>query len=223
MHVLNRLFEQNRDWAERIESEDPGFFSELAKQQEPDYLWIGCADSRVPATQLLGLRPGDVFVHRNIANMVVHTDFSCLSVVQYAVEVLKVKHIIVCGHYGCGGVAASIGDQNYGLIDHWLRHIRDVYNKHESELSTLHGQERTDRLCELNVLEQVRNLCGTPTVQEAWKRGQVLHVHGLIYNMKDGLLNDLGIQIQDSRGVADIYHTYKHSDSMKRKETAQSK
>ncbi len=194
MNTLEPLFESNREWAERIEQEQPGFFEALSRQQSPEYLWIGCADSRVPANEIINLPPGEVFVHRNIANVVVHTDLNCLSVIQYAVEVLKVKHIIVCGHYGCGGVAASLDDQEHGLIDNWLRHIRDVYRLYANELDNIADPNaRRDRLCELNVIEQVANVCDTTMVQQAWKGGQELSVHGWIYRLEDGLLHDLGV------------------------------
>ena len=194
MNTLNPLFENNREWAERIEREQPGFFEALAKQQTPEYLWIGCADSRVPANEITNLQPGAMFVHRNIANLVVHTDLSCLSVIQYAVGVLKVKQIIVCGHYGCGGVAASMEDADHGLIDNWLRHIRDVYRCHRDALDAIDDPvERHSRLCELNVIEQVSNVCNTPMVRDAWAAGQELAVHGWIYNLADGLLSDLGV------------------------------
>jgi carbonic anhydrase len=194
MKSLKKLFENNRAWAEKIEKEQPGFFEQLSKQQNPEYLWIGCADSRVPANEIINLPPGDVFVHRNIANVVVHTDLNCLSVIQYAVEILKVKHIIVCGHYGCGGVAAALDDKEHGLIDNWLRHIQDVYRLYAAELDSItDAAARRDRLCELNVIEQVANVCSTTMVRKAWRRGQNLHVHGWIYHLEDGLLNDLGV------------------------------
>jgi carbonic anhydrase len=194
MKTLNPLFENNRTWAEQIEKEQPGFFGQLAKQQNPEYLWIGCADSRVPANEIINLQPGEVFVHRNIANVVVHTDLNCLSVIQYAVDVLKVKHIIVCGHYGCGGVKASMENVSHGLIDNWLRHIRDVYRYYSDQLDAIDDlTERQDRLCELNVIEQVANVCSTTMVTNAWERGQDLHVHGWIYRLEDGLLHDLGV------------------------------
>jgi len=179
-------------WAEAVNSEDPDFFLNLSRQQNPEYLWIGCSDSRVPANQIIDLPPGEVFVHRNIANVVVHTDLNCLSVIQYAVEVLKVKHIIVCGHYGCGGVAAAIEDESHGLIDNWLRHIRDVQRLHASKLERLSPAESFDALCELNVVEQVTNVCNTTIVKDAWKQGDQLYVHGWIYNIKNGLLQNLG-------------------------------
>lgn len=194
MKTLNTLFSNNRRWAERIEREQPGFFGQLSRQQQPDILWIGCADSRVPANEIVNLPPGEVFVHRNIANVVVHTDLNCLSVIHYAVEVLKVKHIIVCGHYGCGGVAASMDSQSHGLIDNWLRHIQDVYRLHAAELDAIADPAaRRDRLCELNVIEQVGNVSSTTMVSNAWKNGQPLDVHGWIYRLEDGLLKDLGV------------------------------
>jgi carbonic anhydrase len=194
MNSLETLFDSNRAWAERIEKEQPGFFEQLSRQQTPEYLWIGCADSRVPANQIINLPPGEVFVHRNIANVVVHTDLNCLSVIQYAVAVLKVKHIIVCGHYGCGGVKASMDDASHGLIDNWLRHIRDVYRHHQDALDAIADPEqRADRLCELNVIEQVANVCNTTMVRDAWASGQELAVHGWIYRLEDGLLRDLGV------------------------------
>ncbi len=196
MNTLNTLLENNKNWAERIERETPGFFEELSTQQTPEYLWIGCADSRVPANQIVNLPPGEVFVHRNIANVVVHTDLNCLSVIQYAVEVLKVKHIIVCGHYGCGGVKASLGDPKNGLVDHWLRHIRDVYRFHAIELDAINDSEnRENRLCELNVIEQVANVSNFTTVLNAWQAGQELSVHGWIYGLEDGRLKDLNVDL----------------------------
>jgi len=194
MNALNSLFENNRQWSERIEREQPGFFKELSKQQNPEYLWIGCSDSRVPANEIVALPPGGVFVHRNIANVVVHTDLNCLSVIQYAVEVLKVKHIIVCGHYGCGGVKAAMETDSHGLIDNWLRHIRDVYRYHREQLDAIEDPEkRKDRLCELNVIEQVANVCNFTAVENAWGAGQELTVHGWIYSLEDGLLKDLDV------------------------------
>jgi len=194
MQALKRLFESNREWAEQIGKEDPGFFEQLSKQHNPEYLWIGCADSRVPANEIVNLPPGEVFVHRNIANVVVHTDLNCLSVIQYAVEELKVKHIIVCGHYGCGGVQAALDDRDHGLIDNWLRHIRDVYRLHAAQLDAIVDPEaRRDRLCELNVIEQVANVCDTTMVRNAWKREQELTIHGWIYRLDDGLLRDLNV------------------------------
>ena len=201
MKDLKRLLDQNRAWAESIKASDPEFFPTLAKQQSPTFLWIGCSDSRVPATQLVGLVPGEMFVHRNVANVVVHTDFNCLSVMQFAVDVLKVNHIIVCGHHGCGGVKAAMDGLQFGLIDNWLRHVQDVMHVHHEELSAISDEAvRLDRLCELNVIEQVVNVSRTTIVQNAWKRGQELVVHGWIYGLQDGLLRDLGVSI-DSSGV----------------------
>jgi carbonic anhydrase len=194
MRVLKQLFEQNRKWAESVKDSNPDFFSELATQQNPDYLWIGCSDSRVPANQIVGMPPGEIFVHRNIANMVVHTDLNCLSVIQYAVEVLKIKHIIVCGHYGCGGIQAAMENRAHGLIDNWLRNIKDVYRYHRQEIDALSSEvEKVSRMCELNVVEQVSNICSTTVVQKAWKSGQDLTVHGWIYSLEDGILKDLDV------------------------------
>lgn len=196
MRDLKHLLESNRKWADKMTANDPHFFERLAALQTPEYLWIGCSDSRVPANQIIGLLPGEVFVHRNIANVVVHSDLNCLSVIQFAVEVLKVKHIIVCGHYGCGGVLAALQNQELGLIDNWLRHLKDVYAKHAAELNALPDeQQRFDRYCELNVVEQVIRVCQTTIVQGAWRRGQEIAVHGWIYGLHDGLLNDLNLCI----------------------------
>jgi carbonic anhydrase len=188
---LQILLGRNRSWADKVTREDPTFFSELAKQQEPGYLWIGCSDSRVPANQILGLLPGEIFVHRNVANVVVHSDLNCLSVIQFAVDVLKVRHIIVCGHYGCGGVAAALRNQKLGLVDNWLRHIQDVRNRNADELQRLPAEQQVSRLCELNVLEQVTNVSQTTIVQDAWARGQELVVHGLVYGLHDGILRNI--------------------------------
>ena len=188
MKTLPDLFENNLAWAEAVKRDDPDFFERLARQQSPRLLWIGCADSRVPANEIIGLQPGDVFVHRNIANVVVHTDLNCLSVIQYAVEVLGVEHIIVCGHYGCGGVKAALESHDHGLIDNWLRHIRDVGRFHADELGRLSAARRVDRLCELNVTEQVTNVCNTTIVKNAWKQGRRLIVHGWTYSISDGIL-----------------------------------
>lgn len=208
MKDLKRLLEQNRAWAEGINANDPGFFPTLAKQQSPKFLWIGCADSRVPATQLAGMVPGEMFVHRNVANVVVHTDFNCLSVMQYAVDVLKVEHIIVCGHHGCGGVKAALDNLSLGLIDNWLRHVQDVLHVHEEVLVQIDDEsERVDRLCELNVIEQVVNASRTTIVQSAWQRGQELVVHGWIYGLQDGLLRDLGISIDSAAGLNEAYQS----------------
>jgi len=197
---LAELFERNREWAAAMVADDPDFFTELADRQTPEYLWIGCSDSRVPANQIVGLKPGDVFVHRNVANVVVHTDLNCLSVLQYAVDVLGVQHVIVCGHYGCGGVAAALHGARHGLIDNWLRHVADVAAKHEPALASLPEEERLDRLCELNVVEQVVNVCQTTIVEDAWSRGQALTVHGVVYSLEDGLLRDLGVGASNGAG-----------------------
>lgn len=194
MDDLNHLFEQNKAWAEAIKQRDPAFFQKLSRQQRPQYLWIGCADSRVPANEIIGLLPGEVFVHRNIANVVVHADLNCLSVIQFAVDVLRVKHIMVVGHYGCGGVQAALRCERVGLADNWLRHVQDVKNKHEGCLQCLADDAaRSSRLCELNVIEQAVNVCQTTVVQDAWARGQQVTVHGWVYGLQDGLLRDLGM------------------------------
>lgn len=206
MSDLKELLENNRTWSENIKAQDPGFFQAIAQQQSPRYLWIGCADSRVPATQLVGLLPGELFVHRNVANVVVHTDFNCLSVLQFAVDVLKVSHIIVCGHYGCGGVQAAMQNLQLGLIDNWLRHVQDVMHGHDALLSKISDEaQRLDKLCELNVIEQVLNVSRTTIVRSAWERGQELTVHGWIYGVGDGLLRDLEISISDQREVSAAY------------------
>jgi carbonic anhydrase len=190
---ISELFENNRRWAEAMTAADPEFFSGLVERQTPEYLWIGCSDSRVPANEIVGLPPGDVFVHRNVANVVVHTDLNCLSVLQYAIDVLQVRHVIVCGHYGCGGVKAALEGERHGLIDNWLHHVVDVEEKHATEIAALPDERRLDRMCELNVVEQVANVCSTTIVRDAWKRGQELTVHGLVYDLRDGLLQDLGV------------------------------
>ncbi|MFQ5735012.1 MAG: carbonate dehydratase [Planctomycetaceae bacterium] len=206
MRTLQRLFDNNRRWAKSIRDAEPRFFEHLAKQQSPEYLWIGCSDSRVPANQIVGLDPGRVFVHRNIANVVVHSDFNCLSVIEFAVAFLKVEHIIVCGHYGCGGVKAALQNHQLGLIDNWLRHIRDVRRRHETLLDLARDeQHQLDRLCELNVIEQVHNVCHTTIVQSAWERGQDVSVHGWIYRIQDGLLNDLDMCITNPDEISAIY------------------
>ncbi len=192
---LFHLFDYNRAWARQMREVDPGFFEKLSQLQAPEYLWIGCSDSRVPANQIVGLLPGEVFVHRNVANVVVHTDLNCLSVVQFAVDVLKVKHIMVVGHYGCGGVRAVLQEDRVGLSDLWLRHVHYVHTKHLAHMNAVPPERRHDRLCELNVLEQVLNLCQTIVVQDAWARGQPLTVHGWVYGLKDGLMNDLGLTV----------------------------
>ncbi|ACB75856.1 carbonate dehydratase [Opitutus terrae] len=193
MDALGRLFAQNKAWANDIRARDPLFFEKLSRQQTPEYFWIGCSDSRVPANEILGLLPGEVFVHRNIANVVVHTDLNCLSVLQFAVDVIKVKHVMVVGHYGCSGVGAALRCERVGLADNWLRHVQDVREKHDGCLCGLQGEAaQAERLCELNVIEQFANVCETSIVRDAWKRGQPLAVHGWIYGLRDGLLRDLG-------------------------------
>jgi len=192
---LFHLFDYNLAWSRKMRQVDPGFFEKLSTLQNPEYLWIGCSDSRVPANEIIGLLPGEVFVHRNVANVVVHTDLNCLSVIQFAVDVLKVKHIMVVGHYGCGGVKAALGRDRVGLVDLWLRHVQDVHVKHLDRVDLLPPDMRHDRLCELNALEQVVNVCQTVVVQDAWKRGQRLTVHGWVYGLKDGLIRDLGINV----------------------------
>lgn len=206
MSDLHHLLRNNKAWASQIKERDPAFFQNLSHQQSPEYLWIGCSDSRVPATQLVGLPPGQMFVHRNVANVVVHTDLNCLSVVQFAVEILKVKHIIVCGHYGCGGVQAALSNAKLGLIDNWLRHVQDVMQKHAGLLSELEDEaQRTRRLCELNVIEQVVNVCQTTVVEQAWEQGQELTVHGWIYSIDDGLLRNLRISISSESEMPECY------------------
>jgi carbonic anhydrase len=206
MRVLSQLFAKNRAWAAEIIRHDPEFFERLSHQQAPRYLWIGCSDSRVPANQIVGLLPGEMFVHRNVANVVVHTDLNCLSAIQFAVDVLRVEHVIVCGHYGCGGILAALRDDKLGLIDNWLRHIQDVRGKHGGRLDALATQEqRHDRLCELNVIEQVANVSQTTVVRDAWARGQALAVHGWIYGLQDGLLRDLGMCVTAEAELASCY------------------
>jgi carbonic anhydrase len=196
MRTLNHLFEKNKAWAERIRRQEPGFFLELSRQQSPSYLWIGCADSRVPANEIVGLSPGELFVHRNVANLVVHTDLNCLSVMQFAVDLLKVRHVIVCGHYGCSGVLAALRRDRLGLSDNWLRHVQDVRQKHQESLAKVGGDaQAAERLCELNVIEQVANVCQTTIALDAWERGQELTVHGWIYGLQDGLLRDLNVTV----------------------------
>lgn len=194
---LAQLFENNAAWARAMREQDPEFFSRLTHQQSPKYLWIGCSDSRVPANEIVGLPPGEVFVHRNIANLVVHTDLNCLSVLQFAVDVLHVRHVIVCGHYHCSGVRAALGKERHGLVDNWLRHIQDLERRHEAEMARIANRdERARRLCELNVMEQVRNVGRTDPVLNAWSRGQFLEIHGWIYDVADGLLRDLGVTLK---------------------------
>jgi carbonic anhydrase len=206
MRLLQQCFDQNRAWAREMVEKDPRFFEDLSHQQRPELMWIGCSDSRLPPNMILGRPPGEIFVHRNIANVVVHTDINCLSVLQYAVEVLGVRHVIVCGHYGCGGVAAALAPRPLGLIDNWLRHIRDVRMIHRAELSAIEGGEaRANRLCELNVAAQVANVCHTTIVQDAWRRGQPLAVHGWIYSLEDGLLRDLDLCIENQEQIPHVY------------------
>lgn len=207
--MLDHLFAKNRTWAKKISERHPQFFLELSRQQNPEYLWIGCADSRVPANEIVDLLPGELFVHRNIANVVVHTDLNCLSVMQFAVEVLKVKHIIVCGHYGCSGVHAVLHRDRIGLADNWLQHVHDVRHKHERRLQCLRvdGSERLDRLCELNVIEQVANVCRTTIVRDAWSRQQPVAVHGWIYGLKDGLIRDLKCTATSPESAARSYES----------------
>ncbi|MDZ4259965.1 MAG: carbonate dehydratase [Gemmatimonadales bacterium] len=202
MPSLSDLLTNNRQWAARRRDEDPGFFPRLAQQQLPKYLWIGCADSRVPANEVVGLDPGELFVHRNVANVVVHTDLNCLSVIQYAVEVLQVEHVIVCGHYGCGGVQAAWRGRPLGLIDNWLRHVQDIASPHLAELERLGSEDATvARLCELNVLAQVVHVARTTIVQDAWRRGQPLALHGWIYGLEDGIINDLGLMLTGKESI----------------------
>jgi carbonic anhydrase len=206
MRPLEHLFAQNKAWAAGIQAKDPEFFSKLSRQQSPEYLWIGCSDSRVPANEIVNLMPGEMFVHRNIANVVVHTDLNCLSVMQFAVDVLKVKHIIVCGHYGCSGVRAALRCDRIGLADNWLRHVQDVSEKHRGCVHAVEGDvPRTNVLCELNVLEQVSNVCQTTIVRDAWERGQPLMVHSWIYGIKDGLMRDLGMSVSSVRDIDTQY------------------
>ena len=206
MRVLKNLFDRNKSWAEKIKESDPDFFSKLSKQHNPEYLWIGCSDSRVPATEIVNLMPGEIFVHRNIANIVVHTDLNCLSVIQYAVEVLQVKHIIVCGHYGCAGVKAALDDKEHGLIDNWLRNIRDAYRFHQDELDAITDhQQKINLMCEVNVIEQVYNICQTTIVQNAWDAGQNLTVHGWIYSIEDGILRDLNVCVTSKEEISLIH------------------
>jgi carbonic anhydrase len=196
MRTLSNLFANNKAWSTRIRERDPEFFPRLSRQQRPQYLWIGCSDSRVPANEIVGLLPGELFVHRNVANVVVHTDLNCLSVMQFAIDILKVRHVIVCGHYGCSGVHAVYRGDRLGLSDNWLRHVRDVRDKHRRRVGGVDDAARAaDRLCELNVVEQVRNVCATTIARDAWERGQELSVHGWIYGLHDGLLRDLGTTV----------------------------
>ncbi len=207
MRVLKNLFENNKKWAEKVRKSDPEFFLNLSRQQKPEYLWVGCSDSRVPANEIIGMLPGEVFVHRNIANLVIHTDLNCLSVIQYSVEVLKVKHIIVCGHYGCGGVQAAMDNRSHGLIDNWIRNIKDLYRFHQTQIDSLQNEkEKINLMCELNVVEQVANISHTAIVQNAWSSGQELSVHGWIYSIEDGILKDLNVC---TTGLDEISQTHR--------------
>ena len=206
MSEPGQLFENNRRWAERMRRQDPEFFSKLSSQQSPAYLWIGCSDSRVPANEIVGMLPGELFVHRNIANLVVHTDLNCLSVMQFAVDILRVRHIIVCGHYGCSGVGAALRRDRIGLSDNWLRHVQDVRHKHEATVTGAATEALAgDRLCELNVIEQVANVCQTTIARDAWERGQALSVHGWIYGLRDGLLRDLRTSVTGPQQPSAVY------------------
>jgi len=205
MKLLKHLFDNNRRWVQRIEQENPGFFEHLSRGQSPQYLWIGCSDSRIPANEVVGLLPGELFVHRNVANLVIHTDMNLLSVLQYAVDVLQVKHVIVCGHYGCGGVIGAMKNESLGLIDNWLRFIKDIYQHNAELLEALPEEQRADRLCELNVIQQVANVCHTTVVQDAWRRNQELAVHGWIYDIRDGLLRDLDVCISGRDQLPHVY------------------
>lgn len=206
MKSLKHLLDRNKQWAAGIKQQDPEFFSKLSQQQSPQYLWIGCSDSRVSANQIVDLLPGEVFVHRNIANLVVHTDLNCLSVIQFAVEVLRVKHIIVCGHYECGGIKAALEGRDHGLIDNWLRHIKDIYRIHQAKIEAAGSDaEQGHLLCELNVIEQVANVCHTTVVQNAWKAGQSLSVHGWVYSIGDGVLNDLKVTVSGADEISDTH------------------
>jgi carbonic anhydrase len=206
MYRMHALLERNRIWAERVEAEDPGFFTRLSRIQKPKYLWIGCSDSRVPANQIIDMAPGEVFVHRNVANVVVHTDLNCLSVIQYAIDVLEVEHILVVGHYGCAGVGAALDGQRVGLADNWIRHVKDVKHKHRTIIEALDDQEiRHDRLCELNALEQMINVAESTVVREAWARGQALALHAWVYSLRDGRVHDLGLSIDSPAALPEQY------------------
>lgn len=208
MSFRDDIFKANRDWAASISEEHPDFFDRLAAQQNPEILWIGCSDSRVPANQITGMLPGEVFVHRNIANLVLHSDMNCQSVIQFAVSVLKVRHIIVCGHYGCGGVKAALEPKDHGLIQNWLRNIQDIYSQHATEVDAIESpSEKVNRLCEINVISQVRNLAESSTVQNAWAAGQPLEIHGWIYGVADGLLKDLEVDVSGPGQVPSVYRT----------------
>ncbi len=207
MTTLDELLQRNRDWADQVSRDDPSFFEALSTQQAPKYLWIGCSDSRVPANQIMGLAPGEIFVHRNIANVMVHTDLNCMSVIQFAVDVLKVEHILVVGHYGCGGVHAALSGARIGLADNWIRHVGDVAQKHAALLDSLVPEQRHDRLCELNAIEQAENVCLTTVVQDAWARGQQLSVHGWVYSLLDGRVRELGMDVDSAEKLAAAYET----------------
>ncbi|MFC1542392.1 carbonate dehydratase [Pseudomonadota bacterium] len=205
MCTLEELLKNNRSWAEAQRSKDPAFFERLSALKHPEYMWIGCSDSRVPANEIVGLEPGEVFVHRNVANQVPHTDLNVLAAAQYAVDVLGVKHIVIAGHYDCGGVRAAMAGQHHGIVDNWIRSIRDTYMLHQADLEQMDESARLDRLCELNVIRQVDNLCHTRIIQNAWERGNELHVHGWIYSVKDGLLHDLNVTKNSPDDVAPLY------------------
>ncbi|MBK8336759.1 MAG: carbonate dehydratase [Sterolibacteriaceae bacterium] len=206
MSSIDHLFDANREWSRRMRDGDPQYFERLSRVQAPEYLWVGCSDSRVPANQIIDLQPGEVFVHRNVANVVVHTDLNCLSVLQFAVDALRVKHILVVGHYGCGGVKAALRNNRLGLIDNWLRHVQDVRDKHRALLQAVAGGElKADRLCELNVIEQAVNVCETTVVRDAWERGQSVDVHGWIYSLGDGLIRDLGLRASSLEEMTESY------------------
>lgn len=205
MTELSELLRSNRDWAEGVRRDDPEFFQRLSQQQAPKYLWIGCSDSRVPANQIMGLAPGEVFVHRNIANVMVHTDLNCMSVIQFAVDVLKVEHILVVGHYGCGGVHAALNGIRVGLADNWIRHVADVAQKHAALLEAVDDTKRSDRLCELNAIEQVENVCLTTVVRDAWTRGQSVSVHGWVYSLHDGRIRELGMDVDSAEALEPAY------------------
>jgi carbonic anhydrase len=205
MRTLRHLFDNNRNWARTITARQPDFFETLSQQQSPRYLWIGCADSRVPANEIVGLLPGELFVHRNVANVVVHTDLNCLSVLQFAIDVLRVEHVIVCGHYGCGGIQAAYERRSLGLIDNWLRHVQDVQDRHASSIHAAGEADAVNRLCELNVIEQARNVSQTTIVRDAWTRGQTLFLHGWIYSLRDGLIRDLEFTAGGEAEVSDLY------------------
>ena len=204
-HSLSTLIERNRGWAARVQAEDPGFFERLSKQQAPKYLWIGCSDSRVPANQIMGLAPGEVFVHRNIANVMVHTDLNCMSVIQFAVDVLKVRHILVVGHYGCGGVGAALHGTRVGLADNWIRHVGDVAQKHAALMDAIPAGARHDVLCELTAIEQAENVCLTTVIRDAWARGQQLMVHGWVYSLADGRVRELGMDVDSAESLQAVY------------------